>query len=72
MTSRGRTQIDVQRFSLGQCPHRHLQFRERLKAVVVARPIVASIKEQLGLRVVPARGTVEILGIDHAEKPSAG
>jgi len=34
-------------------------------------PIVASIQGQLGLRVVPARGPVEILVIDHAEKPSA-
>ena len=34
-------------------------------------PVVASIQGQLGLRVVPARGPVEILVIDHAEKPSA-
>ena len=33
-------------------------------------PIVASIQGQLGLRVVAARGSVEILVIDHAEKPS--
>jgi uncharacterized protein (TIGR03435 family) len=34
-------------------------------------PIVASIRGQLGLRVVPARGPVEVVVIDHAEKPSA-
>jgi uncharacterized protein (TIGR03435 family) len=34
-------------------------------------PIVASLREQLGLRVVPTRGQVEILVIDHAERPSA-
>jgi uncharacterized protein (TIGR03435 family) len=33
-------------------------------------PIVASIRDQLGLRVVPAKGPIEILVIDHAEKPS--
>ena len=33
-------------------------------------PIAASIRGQLGLRVVAARGPVEILVIDHAEKPS--
>ncbi|HEX3748418.1 MAG TPA: TIGR03435 family protein [Bryobacteraceae bacterium] len=35
------------------------------------QPIVASIREQLGLRVVPAQDRVEILVIAHAEKPSA-
>jgi uncharacterized protein (TIGR03435 family) len=34
-------------------------------------PIIASIREQLGLRVVPARASVEILVIDHAERPAA-
>jgi len=34
-------------------------------------PIVASIREQLGLRVVPAREPFEILVVDHAERPSA-
>lgn len=34
-------------------------------------PIVASLREQLGLRVVPAREQVEILVIDRAERPSA-
>jgi uncharacterized protein (TIGR03435 family) len=34
-------------------------------------PIVASLREQLGLRVVPAREQVEILVIEHAERPSA-
>jgi uncharacterized protein (TIGR03435 family) len=34
-------------------------------------PIVASLREQLGLRVVPAREQVQILVIDHAERPSA-
>jgi uncharacterized protein (TIGR03435 family) len=34
-------------------------------------PIVASLREQLGLRVVPAREQAEILVIDHAERPSA-
>jgi uncharacterized protein (TIGR03435 family) len=33
-------------------------------------PIVASLREQLGLRVVPAREQIEILVIDHAERPS--
>jgi len=33
-------------------------------------PIVASLREQLGLRVVPAREQAEILVIDHAERPS--
>jgi hypothetical protein len=37
--------------------------------VAVGRPIVASIKEQLGLRVVPARGTVEILGSIMRKRP---
>jgi uncharacterized protein (TIGR03435 family) len=34
-------------------------------------PIVTSLREQLGLRVVPAREQAEILVIDHAERPSA-
>jgi len=34
-------------------------------------PIAASLREQLGLRVVPAREQAEILVIDHAERPSA-
>jgi uncharacterized protein (TIGR03435 family) len=34
-------------------------------------PIVASLREQIGLRVVPAREQVEILVINHAERPSA-
>jgi uncharacterized protein (TIGR03435 family) len=34
-------------------------------------PIVASIREQLGLRVVPATGPIEVLVIVHAERPSA-
>jgi len=34
-------------------------------------PIVASLREQLGLSVVPAREPVEILVIEHAERPSA-
>ena len=34
-------------------------------------PIVASLREQLGLRVVPAREQVDILVIDRAERPSA-
>lgn len=33
-------------------------------------PVVASIKGQMGLRVVSARGMVEVLVIDHAERPS--
>jgi uncharacterized protein (TIGR03435 family) len=33
-------------------------------------PIVASLREQLGLRAVPAREQVEILVMDHAERPS--
>jgi uncharacterized protein (TIGR03435 family) len=33
-------------------------------------PIVASLREQLGLRVVPAREPVEILLVEHAERPS--
>lgn len=33
-------------------------------------PLVASLREQLGLTVVPAREQVEILVIDHAEEPS--
>lgn len=33
-------------------------------------PIAASIRGQLGLRVVSARGPVEMLVIDHAERPS--
>jgi len=39
-------------------------------AAAMGLPIVASLREQLGLRVVPAREQVEILVIDHAEKPS--
>lgn len=34
-------------------------------------PIVAALREQLGLTVVPAREPVEILVIEHAERPSA-
>jgi uncharacterized protein (TIGR03435 family) len=34
-------------------------------------PIAAALREQLGLRVVPAREQVEILVIDHAERPTA-
>ena len=34
-------------------------------------PIVASLREQLGLTIVPAREPVEILVIEHAERPSA-
>jgi uncharacterized protein (TIGR03435 family) len=34
-------------------------------------PIAASLREQLGLRVVPAREQIEILVIEHAERPSA-
>ena len=34
-------------------------------------PIVGALREQLGLRVVPTREGVEILVIDHAERPSA-
>lgn len=34
-------------------------------------PVVASLREQLGLRVVPAREQVEILVIEHAERPGA-
>jgi uncharacterized protein (TIGR03435 family) len=34
-------------------------------------PIVSSVRQQLGLRIVPAREQVEILVIVHAEKPSA-
>jgi len=34
-------------------------------------PIVVSLREQLGLRIVPAREQVEILVVDHAERPSA-
>jgi uncharacterized protein (TIGR03435 family) len=34
-------------------------------------PIVASLREQLGLRVVPTREQVEIVVIGHAERPSA-
>ena len=34
-------------------------------------PLVASLREQLGLTVVPAREQVEILVIEHAERPSA-
>jgi uncharacterized protein (TIGR03435 family) len=36
-----------------------------------AAPLAVSLREQLGLTVVPAREQVEILVIDHAEKPSA-
>jgi uncharacterized protein (TIGR03435 family) len=34
-------------------------------------PLVAALREQLGLAVVPAREQVEILVIEHAERPSA-
>ncbi|MEI9971681.1 MAG: TIGR03435 family protein [Ignavibacteriota bacterium] len=34
-------------------------------------PIVASLREQLGLRVVPVKGTVDTVVIDRAERPSA-
>ena len=34
-------------------------------------PIVTSLREQLGLRVVPAMEQAEILVIEHAERPSA-
>jgi uncharacterized protein (TIGR03435 family) len=34
-------------------------------------PILAALQEQLGLRIEPARGPVEVLVIDHLERPSA-
>jgi len=34
-------------------------------------PIVSPLREQLGLKVVPTREQVEILVIEHAERPSA-
>jgi uncharacterized protein (TIGR03435 family) len=34
-------------------------------------PIIAAAKEQLGLKFVPSKGTVETLVIDRAEKPGA-
>jgi uncharacterized protein (TIGR03435 family) len=33
--------------------------------------IFVALQEQLGLKLSPAKGTVDVLIIDHAEKPSA-
>jgi bla regulator protein blaR1 len=44
---------------------------EKLNAADDAGPsIFAALQEQLGLRLVPARGQGEVLVIDHVERPS--
>jgi uncharacterized protein (TIGR03435 family) len=36
-----------------------------------APPLPVALQQQLGLKVAPAKAQVEILTIDHAERPSA-
>jgi uncharacterized protein (TIGR03435 family) len=49
----------------------HLEFApDQLTADATAPSIFTAVQDQLGLRLVPARGSVPVLVIDHLERPS--
>ena len=48
-----------------------LAFSPRVPGDTDAPSIFAAVQEQLGLKLERRRGTLEVIAIDHAERPSA-